>query len=254
MDPVHSTAVVPPDLGAEVSVGAYSVVEAGASLGEGCRIGSHVAIGPRVVLEERVRVFPGAVLGFDPQVRPLPEQVGWLRVGADTVIREHVTLNVASDADGETRIGRRCLLMTGAHVGHDCRVGDDVILVNGVALGGYVQVEHHASISAMVPVHQHVRIGAYSYVGGGFRVVQDVPPYVLVAGEPLAPHGLNVVGLRRAGFDAEGLRRLRAIYRLFYRSGLNASQALARFDELEPSPERDHFAAFVAASTRGVVR
>jgi len=251
---VHPAAIVPAGvtLGRDVEIGPFAVIEPGATIGEGCVIGAHVVIGPEVRLGARVRVFPGAVLGTHPQIRPLPTTAGPLDVGADTVIREHATLNGGSR--GPTRIGRRCLVMTGAHVGHDCVVGDEVTLINGATLGGFVEIEHHAAVSAMVPVHQFVRIGAYSYVGGGFRVVQDVPPYLLAAGEPLRPYGLNVVGLRRAGFSEDQLRGLRAIYRHFFRSGLNTSQALARIDELEPSPERDHFAAFVAASTRGIIR
>lgn len=260
MTDVHPNAIVPPGviLGDDVAVGPYSVMEPGAVIGDGCRIGPHVTVGPRVVLGRRVEVFPGAALGLAPQIRPPVRDFGALEVGDGTIIREYVTLNAGSRRPGGdsgcTRIGARCLVMAYGHVGHDSVVGDDVILVNGATLGGFVQVEHHATISAMVPVHQHVRIGAYSYVGGGFRVVQDVPPYVLAAGEPLRPYGLNVVGLRRNGFTDEQMARLRAIYRHFYRSGLNAAQALTRLNDLEPSPERDHFAAFARASRRGLIR
>lgn len=258
MSDVHPTAIVPPGvaLGEGASIGPYTVIEPGAVIGEGCRIGPHVCIGPRVVLGARVQAFPGGSLGLLPQMKPAPSEPGGLEVGPDTVLREYVTLNGASPghAEGCTRIGARCLLMAYVHVGHDCTVEDDVILVNGATLGGFVHVEHHATVSALVPVHQHVRIGAYSYVGGGFRVVQDVPPYLLVAGEPLRPYGLNVVGLRRNGFTDEQMRRLRAIYRHFYRAGLNTAQALARIEDLEPSVERDRFAAFVAGSKRGIVR
>ncbi len=260
MTNVHPTAILPSDviLGDGVEVGPYAVVEPGAVIGAGSRIGPHVTIGPGVVLGRRVQVFPGAALGLPPQIRPSVPELGGVQVGDDTVIREYVTVNAGSRrADGEigsTRVGARCMIMAYAHVGHDCIVEDDVILVNGATLGGFVRVEHHATVSAMVPVHQHVRIGAYSYVGGGFRVVQDVPPYVLAAGEPLKPYGLNVVGLRRNGFTTEQLRRLRAIYHHFFRSGLNTAQALARIEDLEPSFERDHFAAFLRATRRGVIR
>jgi len=256
MDAIHRTAVVPSDavLGSGCSIGAYSVIESGAHIGTECMIGPHVCIGPKVLMRERVQVFPGASLGLLPQVRPQPKRPGGLDIGADTVIRESVTINAASSAGENTCIGARCLLMAYAHVGHDCRVGDDVTLVNGATLGGYVEIEHHATISAMVPVHQYSRIGAYSYVGGGYRVVQDVPPYLLAAGEPLKPHGLNTVGLRRNGFTEDQMRRLKAIYRHFYRSGLNFAQALARIDELEPCEERDHFASFIEKSERGVIR
>ncbi len=254
MDMVHPTAVVPDDLSPTVTVGPYTVVDDGATLGADCRLESHVVIGSGVALGRGVRAFPGVILGLDPQVRPAPARFGRVEIGSETVLREHVTVNGAASADGVTRVGGGCLLMAGAHVGHDCNVGEGVVLVNGAALGGYVEIEPHATVSAMVPVHQYVRIGAYSYVGGGFRVVQDVPPYVLVAGEPLRVCGLNTVGLKRGGFEPERIGRLKKLYRLFYRSGLNTSQALARFDELEPSAERDRFAAFVTASARGVVR
>jgi UDP-N-acetylglucosamine acyltransferase len=156
--------------------------------------------------------------------------------------------------DGITRIGDRCLLMAYVHVGHDCTVGNDVVLVNGATLGGHVQVEEGATISALVPVHQFVRIGAFSYVAGGYRAVQDVPPYVLAAGEPLKPYGLNVTGLKRNGFAPAQMKRLRAIYRLFFRSGLNTSQALTRSNELESSHELEKFVTFVRATQRGIVK
>jgi UDP-N-acetylglucosamine acyltransferase len=254
MGVVHATAIAPQDLPDDVSLGPFAVVELGALIGHGCRLEAHALVASCASIGDRTRVFPGAVVGLDPQIRPLPDDSGGVRIGSDTVLREHVTVNAGSTPGSFTRVGDRCLLMAGAHVGHDCSVGDDVTLVNGVALGGFVEVEHNATISAMVPVHQYVRIGAYSYVGGGFRVVQDVPPFVLAAGEPLKPCGINVTGLRRCGFGDERIAALKRLYRLFYRSGLNVSEALARFDELEPSADRDRFSAFVVASSRGVIR
>ncbi|HPU85296.1 MAG TPA: acyl-ACP--UDP-N-acetylglucosamine O-acyltransferase [Candidatus Latescibacteria bacterium] len=261
MNHVDTRAVVDEtaQLGSGVTVAPFAIVKAGAVANDGCTIGSHAFIASGVRLGARVQVFSHACLGTIPQTKPQPSREGFLIVGDDTVIREFTTLNSGSvlqdrGGDGTTRIGARCLLMAYVHVGHDCTVGNDVILVNGATLGGHVVVEDFATISALVPVHQFVRIGAYSYVAGGFRAVQDVPPYILAAGEPLRPYGLNVVGLRRHGFTAEQFRRLRAIYRLFFRSSLNTAQALSRSNDLEPSPERDRFVAFLERSQRGVIR
>jgi UDP-N-acetylglucosamine acyltransferase len=253
---VHPTAIIADSvrIADGCQIGPYVVIEDDAVLGDHCVVGPHVCIGRRTVLGDRVEVYHGASLGLPPQARKGGSGLGGLRVGSDTIVREHVTLNAVASENGWTTIGERCLLMAYVHVGHGAQVGDDVILVNGATLGGFVEIEHHATISAMVPVHQYSLVGAYSYVGGGYRVVKDVPPYVMAAGDPLKPHGLNAVGLRRNGFTLEQMTDLRDMYRLFYRSGLNTSQALDRFDELAPSPERDHFAGFVRRSKRGIIR
>ena len=256
MRTIHPTAIVPIEAlrGDGITVGPFVVVEAGAEIDAGCTIGPHAYIGARVRLGANVSVGHGASIGGPPQVRPACESPGGVIIGRGTTIREYVTVNAASKSDGYTCVGRNALLMAYAHVGHDCDVGDNATLVNSATLGGFAVIEHHATLSAMVPVHQYCRVGAYSYVGGGYRVVQDVPPYLLAAGDPLQPHGLNVVGLRRAGFSSDQLRRLKAIYRHVYRSGLNFAQALERFDELESSVERDVFIAFMRISKRGMIR
>lgn len=256
MSSIHPTAIVSSESihGDGITIGPYAIIEGGSEIDSGCAIGPHVYIGPNVRLGENVTVGHGASLGGAPQIRPACESPGGVIIGRETTIREYVTVNAASRIDQYTCIGRNALLMAYTHVGHDCDVGDNVTLVNSATLGGFVVVEHHATLSAMVPVHQFCRVGAYCYVGGGFRVVQDVPPYILAAGDPLKPHGLNVVGLRRAGFSSDDLHRLKAIYRHVYRSGLNFAQVLERFDELEPSVERDVFAAFMKISTRGIIR
>ena len=256
MSDIHPSAIIGEGvtLGTGCTVGPFAVIESGAVIGDGCSIHPHVTIGPKVHLGPRVQVFPGAAVGMIPQTKPQPEHPGGVTVGADTVIRECVTLNAATTADAVTRIDERCLLMAYVHAGHDSVVEDDVILANGVTLAGHVTVEQHATISAMVPVHQFVRVGAYSYTGGGFRIVQDVPPYVMAGGEPLTPHGLNSVGLRRNGFTDEQMNRLKKIYRHFYRSGLNTAQALSRADELEDCAEKRAFVHFIEQSSRGIIK
>lgn len=255
MPDIHETAIVPAGIRVhDVSIGPYAVVEDGAEIGDGCVIGPHVVIRGSVSVGNAVTIHHGASIGGPPQVKPPVRHPGRVSIGNGTVIREYVTVNASSEPDGITRVGDCCTLMAYAHIGHDAVVEHDAILVNGATLGGFSHICHHATVSAMVPVHQYCRVGAYAYVGGGFRVVQDVPPFVLAGGEPLAPHGLNVIGLRRNGFTGEQMRRLKAIYRLFYRSGLNITQALDHIDTLEPSQERDEFAGFIRGSARGVIR
>jgi len=255
------------------TVDSLSHVDPRARIGEGavvgpfCWVGPHVELGPGVVLDshvrveghttigERAHVHAGAVLGGPPQDLKFKGVTSHLSVGARTVIRECVTANVATDEGEATKIGAHCLIMAYAHVAHNTIVGDRVILANGVQLAGYVTVEDYAIVGGLVPVHQFVRIGAHSMIGGGCRVPQDIAPYTRAAGQPLKPIGLNVVGLERRGFSAGTIAALRKAYRIVFRSGLRLEDAVARVrSEVPGGPEVDHFLAFALASQRGLTR
>jgi UDP-N-acetylglucosamine acyltransferase len=177
-----------------------------------------------------------------------------LEVGERTVIREYATLNRGTHDRWKTAVGSDCMIMSYAHVAHDCIIGNHCILANAVNLAGHVVLEDWASIGGIVPVHQFVRIGQHSFIGGGYRVPKDVPPYILALGEPLTFGGLNAVGLSRRGFSQETLAALKRTYKLLFKSKLNVSQALAKIRENgEMTPEVRNVVEFVGKSERGII-
>ncbi len=174
-------------------------------------------------------------------------------VGDRTTIREYATLNRGTRTAGKTVVGSDCLLMAYVHVAHDCVIGDRVIISNSVQMGGHVEIGEWAAVGGLTAIHQFVRIGAHAFVGGAARVHKDVAPYVRAAGNPLVMSGLNSIGLRRRGFDAETRRALKQLYRLVFASELNVTQAVARArDELGGRPEVDRFLTFIEDSERGL--
>jgi UDP-N-acetylglucosamine acyltransferase len=196
----------------------------------------------------------GSVLGGSPQDVKYRGEPTAVEIGDGTVIREYTTINRATTQSFRTTVGKNCFIMSYVHLGHDCHVGDGVVLVNGVQLAGHVTVEDRAIISGLTAVHQFVRIGRFSFIGGCSRVAQDVPPYTRAVGNPIKLYGLNSVGLRRNNFPDEVVRELKRAYRLFFRSELNLSQAVQRAEaELEPLPEVQEFVRFVSETNRGVV-
>src|SRR4030066_323552 len=179
----------------------------------------------------------------------------YAHIGDNTVIREYVTVSRGTKQRGETRIGENCFLMAYAHIAHDCILGNSVILANAVNLAGHVEIDDFAIIGGVVPVHQFVRIGCHSIVGGGFRVQMDVCPYMLAAGYPLKIYGLNLVGLKRRGFADKTIKLLERAYRILFRSKLNTSEALTKIQaELEITPEIQNLINFIQKSERGIIK
>ncbi len=239
-------------LGVDVTIGPYAIVDSGTVIGDRSRVMAHAHVMPGTTLGADCQLFQGAVIGGPPQHIDFEEHDTKVTVGDSTVIREYVTVNRGMRESG-TIIGSQAYLMAYVHVGHDCRIGDRVILANGVQLGGFVQIDEYASVGGMTPVHQQCRVGAHAFVGGGFRVVQDVPPYILATGEPLGFSGLNLVGLRRRGIPAEVQARIKRAYKLIYRSDYTIRQALAAIrQEMEPSSEIQAILDFIESSTRGI--
>jgi len=257
MADVHPLAVVDPRarLAAGVRVGPFCWVGPDVVLDEGVVLDSSVRVDGHTTIGARTRVHAGAVLGGPPQDLKFRGETTYLKVGADTVIRECATANLASEEGQTTSIGSGCLVMAYAHVAHNTVVGDKVILANGVQLAGYVTVEDWAIVGGLAPVHQFVRIGAHAMVGGGWRVPQDVAPYTRAAGQPLKPIGLNAIGLARRGFTPERIAELKQAYRIVFRSDLTVEDAAARVRaEVAPSPEVEHFVRFALESKRGLAR
>jgi UDP-N-acetylglucosamine acyltransferase len=253
---IHPTAVVSPRavVHSSVELGPFSIVEADAVIGQGCKLAGRSTVKSGTMLGRDVVVGEGAVLGGMPQHISPPEHPGRVIIGERTVIRENVTVHRAMNPDGETRVGADCLLMAGAHVAHDCRVGNRVILTNNVLLGGHVKVGDRAVLGGAVAVHQHCRVGRLAMIGGCARIVQDVPPFVLTDGAGGMIVGLNRIGLRRSGMDRSEIDELKHAYRLIYRQGLSFEQTIAALERAFASGPATEFAEFFKSSKRGFVQ
>ena len=251
---VHRTALVDPRarLGARVRIGAYTVVGADAVLGDDVELGHHVVLEGRVELADRVRIGHGTVLGGTPQdLKFKADTPSGVRIGPGTTLREYVTVHRATTPEGWTEIGRDCLIMSLAHVAHDCRLADAVIVINYAGITGHCQIGDRVTVGGMVGMAPFTRIGTGAYVGGMAKVTADVPPYMLVEGQPATARGVNVIGLRRAGMAAAERRVLQDAYRILYRSGLAHRRALDRLrEELPPCPPLLTLIEFIAGATR----
>jgi UDP-N-acetylglucosamine acyltransferase len=249
---VHPTAIISASarLGCDVSVGPYVVIESDTEIGGATEIRAHAVVKRFTTIGEASVIYEGAVLGGEPQVSDYTDCESYLRTGARNRIREGVTMHRGSRPGSTTVVGSDCFIMAAAHIAHDCRVGERVIMANNVALAGYVEVEDQAYLSGGVVVHQFCRVGRLAMVGGNAKIVQDCLPFVTTDGVPGRACGLNLVGLRRAGLDTAQIRRLKQAYRLLLRSGLKLETALARLAELG-DPLVDHLASFVRHSQRG---
>ncbi|MGD8719203.1 MAG: acyl-ACP--UDP-N-acetylglucosamine O-acyltransferase [Candidatus Zixiibacteriota bacterium] len=254
---IHETAIIDgrAELAAGVEVGPYTVIEGPVVIGADTVIGPHVYIQGSVTLGERCLVFSHAAIGAIPQDLKFEGEESTVSIGDGTTIREFVTVNRGTKAAGTTRIGKNCLLMTEAHVAHDCILGENVALANTVALAGHVEVEDQAFIGGLSAVHQFSRIGKHAYIGGMSRVSQDIIPYALVASEPTRIAGINVIGLQRRGFSEEARHALKRAYAILYREKLNTAQALEKLkEELGDVAEVRDIIEFVEKSERGILK
>lgn len=240
---IHPTAVIHPsaELHPTVQVGAYAVIGARVRVGPGTTIGAHVVLDGWTEIGARNQIFPGAAIGLQPQDLKYDGSETLVRIGDDNCIREFVTINRATLEGEVTSLGNGNLLMAYTHVGHNCVVEDQVIITNSVSLGGHVHIESRARIGGAVGIHQFVHIGRFAMVGGMSRINRDVPPYMLVEGNPARVRSLNLVGIKRAGLadleSGQGFQSLKKAFRLLYRSGLTLNEALEKLDIL---PENDH--------------
>jgi UDP-N-acetylglucosamine acyltransferase len=255
---IHPTASVArgAELAPGVTVEAYAVVGPHVRIGPDCWIGPHAVVTGRTRLGAGNRIFQFASVGAPPQDLKYRGEPSTLEIGDGNIVREFTSINLGTEAGGmTTRIGDRCLFMVSSHVAHDCRVGNQVILANGAALGGHVEAQDHAIVGGLAGVHQYVRIGESALCAAGAMVSMDVPPFCTVAGDRARLHGLNVVGLRRRGFGQDTIARLKRAYRLLFHGGANRRDALARTTAaFGDAPEVRRLVDFVRASTRGVCR
>jgi UDP-N-acetylglucosamine acyltransferase len=254
---ISNLAFVHPEarLGKDVTVDPFAYIDRNVEIGDGTWIGpnSTVLYGARI--GKNCSIFPSAVVSGIPQDLKFKGEETTAEIGDNTTVREGVTVNRGTAAVGKTVIGNDCLLMAYSHVGHDCAVGNFCIIGNSSGLAGEVKVDDWAILSGGTLVHQFARIGAHVMIGGGSRVRIDVPPFVKADREPLSYMGLNSVGLTRRGFEKERIDEIHNIYRVFYNSGLNNSQALEKVEqEFKPSKDRDYIIEFIRKSERGVIR
>jgi len=252
---IHPSAIV--DSGAEIAedveIGPFAIIEADVVIGSGCRIASNVLLASGARLASNVRVHHGAVVGTIPQDLKFEGEKTTAEVGDNTIIREYATFNRGTKATGKSSVGANCLLMAYSHIAHDCHIGNNVILANSVNLAGHVTIDDYVIIAGIVGIHQFVRIGEHSMIGGMFRVSKDVPPYILAGGQPLKYEGLNIVGLKRRGFTLEQVKNLKETYRLIYQSNLLRSDALKKIKAESSSPEALKVLEFFENSERGVI-
>ncbi|HUM88446.1 MAG TPA: acyl-ACP--UDP-N-acetylglucosamine O-acyltransferase [Prolixibacteraceae bacterium] len=245
----------------KAQIGKDVIIESFVTIAEDVIIGDGTWIGPNVVIMNGARIgkncqlFPGAVIAGIPQDLKFNGEITTAEIGDNTSVREFCTVNRGTAARGKTIIGSNCLLQSYSHVAHDCHLKDHVILGSFAGLAGEVEADDWAIISPYTAVHQFSKIGKHSFIAGGSLVRKDVPPYVLVANEPLAYAGVNSVGLRRRGFSNEVITEIQDIYRYVYQRGLNISQAIAMVEaEMEETEERDIILNFIKSSERGIVR
>ena len=253
---IHPTAIVDKNavLNDGVKVGPYTVIEQDTVIGENTNLGSHILIAEGTRIGEKCRVFKGAALGIIPQDLKFHGEKTTLEIGDNTTIREFATLNRGTEALGATQIGNNCLIMAYVHVAHDCVIGNKVILSNAINMGGHVIIEDHVTVGGMTPIHQFVRIGKYSFVGGGYRALKSIPPYVIVAGEPMVYRTLNLIGLKRNGFSRETIKALSNAYKQIYDENSKLQEGLANLKSNDNLiPEVKNIIEFFEASTRGVI-
>jgi UDP-N-acetylglucosamine acyltransferase len=255
---IDPRAIVSPqaELAADVTVGPFTIIGPGVTIDAGCIIGPHVVINGPTSLGKGNRVFQFASLGDAPQDKKYGGEPTRLEIGHRNVFRESCTVNRGTTHDkGVTRIGSDNLFMAYAHVAHDCIIGDNTVFANCAALGGHVEIGDWVTLGGLTAVHQFTKIGAYAFAGGGAIITRDVPPYVMVAGNPAEPHAVNSVGLKRRGFSEDQIRNIREAYRILYRSDLRLAEAMEKLrDKVVEQPEIGPFVDFIDSSTRSIVR
>ncbi|MBI5207963.1 MAG: acyl-ACP--UDP-N-acetylglucosamine O-acyltransferase [Candidatus Firestonebacteria bacterium] len=254
---IHSTAIVHPKaiLGENVEIGPYAIIGENANIGNNSKVMANANIDGWTYIGENCQVFPGAIIGIEPQDISYKGQRSYVRIGNNNIIREYVTIHRSKYEEGETRLGDNNYIMATAHIAHDCIIGNGVIIVNYSAVTGHVVIEDRAFISGMAGIHQFVRIGEMAMIGGMAKVTQDVPPYITVDGYPAKPFGLNTVGLKRNNVPLEIRNVIKLAYKIIYHSGLNLSQAIEKIEnEIPKSREINHFVEFIKKSDRGICK
>ncbi|MBN2096970.1 MAG: acyl-ACP--UDP-N-acetylglucosamine O-acyltransferase [Candidatus Omnitrophica bacterium] len=242
-------------LAPDVEVGHYSIIGPEVTIGSGTQVGEHCVITGKTSLGKNCRIFTGAVIGSIPQDLKYKGEETKLVIGDNNIIREYVTINLGTSASGKTLIGNNNLIMAYAHIAHDCVIGNHVVIANVGTLAGHIEIEDRAILGGLAAVHQFVRIGTLSIVGGCSKVNQDIPPYSLCDGNPVKVRSLNRVGLERSGITKATKTNLKHAFTILFHSGLSFPHAIKKVqEELPASPEITHLINFIQNSQRGVCR
>ena len=251
MSIIHPEAII----GENVHISQFVTIEKNVIIGNNVNIYPNVVIMSGARIGNNCQIFPGAVIAAVPQDLKFRGEDTTAEIGDNTTIRECVTINRGTAAKGKTVVGSNCLLMAYSHVAHDCLLKDFVILGNATQLAGEVEVDDYAILSGGTLVHQFSKIGMHAMTQGGSRVSKDIPPYIIVGRDPIMYSGVNVVGLRRRGFENEKILSIQEIYRVLYQSGMNNKEAVKYIEENIPaSKEKEIIITFIANSQRGIVR
>ena len=255
---IHPTAIVHPNarIGAHVEIGPYSIVGEYVEIGDNTWVGPHVVINGHTRIGRDNRIFQFASLGEVPQDKKYAGEPTRLEIGDRNTIREFCTFNLGTAQDvGVTRIGNDNWIMAYVHIAHDCQVGNNTTFANNSQLAGHVHIDDWAILGGFTGVHQFCRVGAHCMTAVGTVILQDVPPYIMAAGNTASPYGLNAEGLKRRGFSPEALQALKRAYRTLYKSGLMLEEARIKLEEeVRMHPEVQRFVDFLAVSKRGIIR
>ncbi len=257
MPTIHSTAVVSPSAHIEegVEIGPFATVGPHVCLGEGTRVVSHAVIDGYTQIGKHCTVFPFASIGLQTQDLKYRGGRPGTVIGDHTTIREYVTVNAATDDGDKTVVGGHCHIMAYSHVAHDCRIGEGVIMANCATLGGHVQLEDYVIVGGLTGIHQFVKVGAMTILGGCSKLTQDCPPYMTADGNPLEVRGVNKIGMTRRGIDVAVQKSLKEAYRIIYRQGLTVKDAIAKIEnEIPLGEEVKHLVLFLKNAERGIAR
>lgn len=249
----HPTAIIDPkaEIADDVEIGPYTIIEGPVKIDAGTKIMSNVHISGHTEIGRDNQVHMGAVIGHFPQHLGYQGEVSYTRIGDRNIIREYVTIHRSWEENGATTIGDENFFMAMSHIAHDCHIGNNVIMANGSVLGGHVTIEDRVFISGLAALHQFVRVGKIAMLTGQSSFTQDVPPYCTTSKERNRLAGVNVVGLKRAGFSREVRDQIRKAFRVVFKSGMNAKNALKEIESWNPGPELQYFVDFLRSSKRG---
>jgi UDP-N-acetylglucosamine acyltransferase len=251
---IHPTALIDPstEIEPDVVIGPYTIVGKNVRIGAGSVLHAHVVIEKNTLLGNNCEVFSGAIIGGPPQDVKYRDEDTYLEIGDNNTLRECVTIHRATGEGSTTRLGNQNMIMAYVHIGHNCQIGSHVTLASYVGISGHVTIEDHVNIGGLTGVHQGCWIGTLAMLGGFSKITQNMPPYMLVDGNPAKVYDINKIGLRRAGITAKVRNELRQAYKLLYRSSLNMSQALETIEEeIDKSPELEHLLKFIRSSRNG---
>ena len=254
---IHPTAIITPGthIGTGAKIGPYAVIEDDVVIGDDCEIGAHVIIGEGTRIGEKSRIFPGAAVGLIPQDKKFAEEKTHTIIGANTLIREYVTINRGSAANGETRIGNDCWIMAYCHVAHDCIIGNNVTISNSLAMAGHVTIGNHVTIGGICSFHQFSRVGDFAFIQATSYITKDVVPFALTGADPLRIADINKIGLERHGFSEERRRTIRRAYKILFRENRKLDEAVELLKSTFPdNNDITSIIDFIGNGSRGLMR